>query len=253
MGKRKRPKKKPLTQEEIWDDSALVQSWDDAVEEYNVWNPSCTWCNAFLTRFVSRQLYHSIQARGESVDEVLRAEDARIRAEDEAAFGEHAAEDPPHAHPVAEFESVDEEANDQDMEMEAGTDSHGAQQEASSAKKNPEANRTAGGGFATMPQLVSQGDDASSKFLSNYLPHVTECGWANIGLTLKFSGADKALKNLMMAWYFAGYYTGLYEGQQRGANQHSWFYFTLFYLLRLCRKEDNGWRPWSQHGTIYGG
>ncbi|QSS51558.1 SMN domain-containing protein [Histoplasma capsulatum var. duboisii H88] len=175
MGKRKRPKKKPLTQEEIWDDSALVQSWDDAVEEYN--------------------LYHSIQARGESVDEVLRAEDARIRAEDEATFGEHAAEDPPHAHPVAEFESVDEEANDQDMEMEAGTDSHGAQQEASSAKKSPEANRTAGGGFATMPQLVSQGDDASS--------------------------ADKALKNLMMAWYFAGYYTGLYEGQQRGANQHS--------------------------------
>lgn len=28
---------KPLTQEEIWDDSALVQSWDEAVEEYKVW------------------------------------------------------------------------------------------------------------------------------------------------------------------------------------------------------------------------
>jgi hypothetical protein len=26
----------PLTQEEIWDDSALVQSWDEAVEEYRV-------------------------------------------------------------------------------------------------------------------------------------------------------------------------------------------------------------------------
>lgn len=25
---------------------------------------------------------------------------------------------------------------------------------------------------------------------------------------------DPALKNLMMAWYFAGYYTGLYEGQR---------------------------------------
>ncbi|QSS63786.1 SMN domain-containing protein [Histoplasma capsulatum] len=131
MGKRKRPKKKPLTQEEIWDDSALVQSWDDAVEEYN--------------------LYHSIQARGESVDEVLKAEDARIRAEDEAAFGEHAAEGPPHAHPVAESESVDEEANDQDMEMEAGTDSHDAQQEASSARQNPEAYRTAGGGDRYSP------------------------------------------------------------------------------------------------------
>ena len=27
---------KSLTHEEIWDDSALVQSWDEAVEEYKV-------------------------------------------------------------------------------------------------------------------------------------------------------------------------------------------------------------------------
>lgn len=26
---------------------------------------------------------------------------------------------------------------------------------------------------------------------------------------------DKDLKNLMMAWYYAGYYTGIYEGQKR--------------------------------------
>ena len=29
-------KKRPLTQAEIWDDSALQQSWDDAVAEYKV-------------------------------------------------------------------------------------------------------------------------------------------------------------------------------------------------------------------------
>jgi hypothetical protein len=33
MGKNK---KSHLTHAEIWDDSALVQSWDDAVEEYEV-------------------------------------------------------------------------------------------------------------------------------------------------------------------------------------------------------------------------
>jgi hypothetical protein len=33
MGKNK---KGPLTHAEVWDDSALVQSWDDAVEEYQV-------------------------------------------------------------------------------------------------------------------------------------------------------------------------------------------------------------------------
>ena len=32
MGK----KKKQLSQAEIWDDSALIQSWDDALEEYRV-------------------------------------------------------------------------------------------------------------------------------------------------------------------------------------------------------------------------
>ncbi|OJD11778.1 hypothetical protein AJ78_07523 [Emergomyces pasteurianus Ep9510] len=182
MGKRKRSKKKPLTQEEIWDDSALIQSWDEAVEEYN--------------------LYHSIQARGENVDDFLKAEDARVRAEDEAAvgdgYGEHAAGPQQHGHPEARSEPANEEANDQEIEA-ARTDLHGeheGNQETPSAKLNPEANHAVGGGFANMPQLVSQGGDTAS-------------------------GTDEGLKNLMMAWYFAGYYTGLYEGQQRGANQRS--------------------------------
>lgn len=33
MGKKKNVS---MTHEEIWDDSALMQSWDDAVEEYQV-------------------------------------------------------------------------------------------------------------------------------------------------------------------------------------------------------------------------
>ncbi|EEQ83562.1 uncharacterized protein BDCG_00367 [Blastomyces dermatitidis ER-3] len=181
MGKRKRSKKKPLTQEEIWDDSALIQSWDDAVEEY--------------------KLYHSIQARGENVDEILRAEEAKARAEDDeaavkGAHDELAAGTQPDGQPEAEAKSAYEEANDQDMEM-TGTGlhgEHGDQQEAPGAKSNPEPNRTTSGIFANMPQLVSQGGSDSS-------------------------GADEGLRNLMMAWYFAGYYTGLYEGQQRGTNQ----------------------------------
>ncbi|KAJ5963417.1 Survival motor neuron, partial [Penicillium vulpinum] len=48
-----------LTHAEVWDDSALVQSWDDAVEEY--------------------QHYWSIHAKGENVEDVLKeAEDAVI-------------------------------------------------------------------------------------------------------------------------------------------------------------------------------
>ncbi|KAJ6030124.1 hypothetical protein N7499_012542, partial [Penicillium canescens] len=62
MGKNK--KAKTLTQEEIWDDSALLQSWDEAVEEY--------------------QLYHSIHAKGENVEDVLReAEESGLIVEGE--------------------------------------------------------------------------------------------------------------------------------------------------------------------------
>ncbi|EKV19484.1 Survival motor neuron [Penicillium digitatum] len=53
MGKNKRVN---LTHAEVWDDSALVQSWDDAVEEY--------------------QHYWSIHAKGENVEDILKeAED----------------------------------------------------------------------------------------------------------------------------------------------------------------------------------
>lgn len=30
---------------------------------------------------------------------------------------------------------------------------------------------------------------------------------------------DEELKNLMMAWYYAGYYTGLYQGQQQARHE----------------------------------
>ncbi|RMJ26431.1 hypothetical protein PHISP_02703 [Aspergillus sp. HF37] len=55
MGKTKNAAR-PLTHDEIWDDSALIQSWDEAVEEY--------------------KLYHSIHAKGENVDDVLREAEA---------------------------------------------------------------------------------------------------------------------------------------------------------------------------------
>jgi hypothetical protein len=35
----KKSKFKDLSHEEIWDDSALVRSWDEAVEEYKVGVP----------------------------------------------------------------------------------------------------------------------------------------------------------------------------------------------------------------------
>ena len=53
-----------LSQTEIWDDSALIQSWNDALAEYD--------------------FYHSIHARGEDVEEILRkAEAGELHYEDD--------------------------------------------------------------------------------------------------------------------------------------------------------------------------
>jgi hypothetical protein len=70
MGKRKRPSHHALSHEEIWDDSALIRSWDEAVAEYEVsfHRDSPTYLLANWTL----KFYHSIAARGEDVEEVLR-------------------------------------------------------------------------------------------------------------------------------------------------------------------------------------
>ncbi len=45
MGK----KRKQLSQAEVWDDSALVQSWNDALDEYKVCDNINSSCEALLT------------------------------------------------------------------------------------------------------------------------------------------------------------------------------------------------------------
>ncbi|CEA17196.1 putative Survival motor neuron-like protein [Blumeria hordei DH14] len=48
-----------ISQAEIWDDSALIESWDQALEEY--------------------KKYHSLRARGENVEDILNsAEDSTV-------------------------------------------------------------------------------------------------------------------------------------------------------------------------------
>ncbi|CAL5873984.1 uncharacterized protein PFLUO_LOCUS8269 [Penicillium psychrofluorescens] len=149
MGKTKNAK--ALTHEEIWDDSALVRSWDEAVEEY--------------------QLYHSIHAKGENVEDVLR-EAERV-----------------------EPSAVDEGDLAEDTPMEGGSDEP--------APDVPQSAQVSGVAPA------EEGVPAVAPPASGMpMPHPA--------LT---QVQDEGLKNLMMAWYFAGYYTGLHEGQQQGKQQ----------------------------------
>ncbi|PYH41836.1 uncharacterized protein BP01DRAFT_368720 [Aspergillus saccharolyticus JOP 1030-1] len=169
MGKSKNTSK-PLTQEEIWDDSALVQSWDEAVEEY--------------------KLYHSIQAGREDIDEVLREAEAAENPQDTPLkqnldevvdHMDHDAE--PSVIDAAPAEAKLVADSQQDSTLDTSNTSH------TSAASEPTM-KPCGTGFNPEGAVPT--------------PHAA---LAQV--------QDKCLKNLMMAWYYAGYYTGLYEGQQR--------------------------------------
>ncbi|EYE97846.1 uncharacterized protein EURHEDRAFT_472133 [Aspergillus ruber CBS 135680] len=159
MGKKKNATK-PLTQEEIWDDSALVRTWEEAVEEY--------------------KLYHSIHAKGENVEDVLRQAEAE---ESEGRISQ------------AEEEQQEQQMETDDVEApevvldQAGQD---VLEDTTESYQPPEANPIAEAGTGTGPA------DATP------MPH-----------PVLSSVQDEGLKNLMMSWYYAGYYTGLYEGQQK--------------------------------------
>ncbi|PKY01896.1 hypothetical protein P168DRAFT_306144 [Aspergillus campestris IBT 28561] len=165
MGKTKNASK-ALTQEEIWDDSALVQSWDEAVEEY--------------------KLYHSIHAKGENVDDVLReAEDA-----EQAARGDN----------------VQVDAMEEGEDGEEGAEAEGQCVEAAQTTEGPAAasNPPPAGGNQQQQQSAPTATAATAPATATPMPH-----------PLLSQVQDEGLKNLMMSWYYAGYYTGLYEGQQR--------------------------------------
>jgi hypothetical protein len=57
-----------MSHAEIWDDSALVDSWNEALKEYKARSPP----SRAKSELIGKQQYHSISARGEQVEDVLR-------------------------------------------------------------------------------------------------------------------------------------------------------------------------------------
>ncbi|WEW55534.1 hypothetical protein PRK78_000965 [Emydomyces testavorans] len=192
MGKQKKAKgNRPLTQEEIWDDSALIASWEEAAEEY--------------------KLYHGIQAKGEVLEDALRDYEANeaAKAADEngeddgdadAAAAQGADRNAYYPGPGAPSVGDDGKAmREADKTLESYL--YAAQDPVS---KRPRKDETQSGPSIAQPEA----NQASGAFST--LPHMI-LGTADTSN----SQENEGLKNLMMSWYFAGYYTGLYEGQRR--------------------------------------
>ncbi|KAL3437756.1 hypothetical protein BDV09DRAFT_161941 [Aspergillus tetrazonus] len=164
MGKNKGASR-ALTQEEIWDDSALVQSWDEAVEEY--------------------KLYHSIAAKGENVEDVLREAEAAAEAETGPSMS--------WAQVEKDDDMADVNAADSFQPVAAPAETQGMQaQEAAGSEQVKQEQETA----------AAAGPQAQAPTMPYPAFPQTQ---------------DEGLKNLMMAWYYAGYYTALYQEQQRAS------------------------------------
>ncbi|KAL4755159.1 hypothetical protein BDW72DRAFT_164228 [Aspergillus terricola var. indicus] len=166
MGKNKGASR-ALTQEEIWDDSALVQSWDEAVEEY--------------------KLYHSIAAKGENVEDVLREAEAAAEVEAGPSMSWAQVEKDDHMADVNVADSV--------QSATAAAETHGMQE----AARSEQVEQQQGTAAAARPQTQA------STMPYPAFPQTQ----------------DEGLKNLMMAWYYAGYYTALYQEQQRAKGNNT--------------------------------
>ncbi|KAK4240281.1 hypothetical protein C8A03DRAFT_42157 [Achaetomium macrosporum] len=150
------------THEEIWDDSALVDSWNHALEEY--------------------KKYHSIHAKGGSVDDVRNGADDLTRPNAKPETGEA-------GEPIA----ADEEEGEVDETVpmdESDETSHPTISDAQGSVDAKKADGIQASGAAPMgPQML-------------------------LG-----SVQDEELRKLLMSWYYAGYYTGIYEGKQQALRE----------------------------------
>lgn len=180
-----------LTHDELWDDSALVTSWNDAFNEYKVRQVQ-PHHHAETIANSSPQKYHSLASRGEKVEEPKQ---------------------PP-------TESLKEVA----VETKAAAYLNGTTTTTTQPSSNAPINFTTEA-TPTATTTTTTPHTAAGPMLPN-LPHTFLNGCKSLILlhlaqmpfviANEYSTAqNEDLKNIMMSWYYAGYYTGLYEGQQK--------------------------------------
>jgi hypothetical protein len=197
-----------LSHAEIWDDSALVRSWNEAVAEY--------------------QYYHSLAAQGLDVDTVLdAAEQAEanggevplaLNGGNEVSDGAAAASTSKSAREVAEPDeegeildesmAVDEQAPTDAAVAAAADEVNGDQ------GTNQQDSTTAAAKKAALRQLGVTGDQDGLDGGTSTAPQ--DDGDTGGPAT----GTKDTLENLKMAYYWAGYYSGLHDAQSQPRTQH---------------------------------
>jgi len=170
------PQPDDLSHAEVWDDSALIRSWNDALAEYD--------------------FYHSIHAKGEDVDEVLRR--AELSESTAVAAADEDVED-------GEVTDDDDEGAGEPLLLRSGD---------TVVPPPEEAGKVGGRAEQRVPQLPNgtlhdeQGRGGGEAE-----------GASAAAAAVAVADAVQTLENVKMAYYWAGYYSGLYEAQLRQQGQ----------------------------------
>ncbi|OAL37285.1 hypothetical protein AYO20_03461 [Fonsecaea nubica] len=238
MTRRKKQKtshltKGELSQAEIWDDSALIRSWNDAVAEY--------------------EYYHSIHARGEDVEEILRkAEMGELDDENTDADVDMGGQwRPVHPETPADTATAAAAAAADENETTADAGARDTRSESGEVADEDDPEGSPDGleqrRKAAMDQFKSlldepEGQQKHPPRSTLEQPSTTTTTAPTIGPSLPPTSAienvqvpptatpaapatslspDQTLENIKMAYYWAGYYSGLYDGQRQRQAQHA--------------------------------
>lgn len=185
-----------LSHEEIWDDSALIRSWDDAVKEY--------------------EFYHSIHARGEDVDEVLRQAELAELEETRRRMGrggDGGEQEGKLNGDGGDGESEEEGEIDEDPEADnVKADTKISTTTAILADPSPTTQQS-----TTIKQTLPVPDQPPPNPIDITMTDPSnQHSDSNITVNPSASAIqpDQTLENLKMAYYWAGYYSGLYDSQR---------------------------------------
>jgi len=187
-----------LTHEEIWDDSILVNTWDEALQEY--------------------KKYHSIEATGGDVNKILQEALGETEIPDAApsdqGTGNSGEKDTGAASPSHQEDGrVDQGAVLQHVESPDVKNADTLMEDQRAGKGEEVSINIQGPVAGNREQDPTHGEEQGIGGLPGQT--MPPPGLPPIPQNIVGGAESEALRNLMMSWYYAGYYTGLYEGQQQ--------------------------------------
>ncbi|EUC27161.1 hypothetical protein COCCADRAFT_112406 [Bipolaris zeicola 26-R-13] len=173
-----------MSDKHAWDDSLLISSWDDALNEY--------------------KKYHSIHQSGKRLEDVLTEEEVKELRE---GYGDLIEE----TEPTSGATETNGITPNDDADMSNAEISCVAQSEKTClVQQEPGQSEQQNTHDTQSPRAEAASAPGAAETLAEAVPQ------AMLG-TVK----DENLKNIMMSWYYAGYYTGLHAGQQQQAAHDS--------------------------------